>query len=49
MHAKFTKIGLYEILFISKSEALRNFMCCLEKNISLSTYVIWHINYINID
>lgn len=31
MHAKFTKIGLYEILFISKSEALRNFMCCLEK------------------
>lgn len=31
MHAKFTKIGLYEILFISKSEALSNFMCYLEK------------------
>lgn len=49
MNAKFPKIGLYEILFISKSEALRNFMCCLEKNISLLMYVIWHINYIIID
>lgn len=41
MHARFTQTGFYKMLSMTESEALRNFVCCLDKNMSLSMHVIW--------